>query len=153
MPNVHTSEPLIVPEPTGTGYWRVDLIIDDVDHSGPTYEGRIYFDNPDAGEGTGRDLEAGYAGSFHVFGHAGCFGDEGHCDVPSGPRDPYDLRPPHQLVPHTKIITVTDALERRGGGEVTVTIVPIVRTDPDLPVDYDDDRVLRFNSLRLVAYE
>src|SRR3954447_11522313 len=152
MAAIHTSDKLTIAGPTDSGYWRVDLILDDVDHSGPSYEGRVYLNNPQAREGTGRDLEAGYAGSFYVFGHAGCFGDRGHCDVPTEPRDPYDLRPLHHLVPNTKILTVTGALERLGGGDVTVTIVPIVRTHAKLPVA-DGGDVLRFSSLRLVSYE
>jgi hypothetical protein len=153
MAATHTSVPLDVPEPTDSGYWRVDLILDDVDHSGPSYEGRVYFNNPDADEDSGRDAGTGYAGSFHIFGHAGCFGDQGHCDVPEGPRDPYDLRPPHQLIPDTKLVTVTDALLALGEQQVTVTIVPIVRTSAALPIDVDRDSVLHFGSLRLVAYE
>jgi hypothetical protein len=153
MAQTYTSEPLVRPRRTDSGYWRVDLIVDDVDHAGPSYEGRVFLDHPDAEEATPRQVDAGYAGSFHVFGHAGCFGDRGHCDVPAGPADPYDLRPTHQLVPTTKIVTVTDAVDRLGGDEVTVTIVAVVRPFGALPVGGDVERPLRFSSLRLVSYE
>jgi hypothetical protein len=153
MAQPYVSDPLDRPEPTDSDYWRIDLIIDDVDHSGASYEGRVYIDNADATEETPRQAEEGYAGSFYVFGHAGCFGDVGHCDVPSAPRDPYDLRPPHQLVPHTKILPVTEAVRRGTGESVTVTIVPVVRDYGDLPVVTDPDRPLKFSSLRLVSYE
>jgi hypothetical protein len=153
MAQTYTSDPLPRLRRTDSDYWRVDLIIDDVDHSGASYEGRVYLDNPGADETTARQSDEGYAGSFHIFGHAGCFGDVGHCDVPTEPRDPYDLRPPHQLVPQTKILTVTDAVDRGEGETVTVTIVPIVRSYGDLPISGDLERPLKFSSLRLASYE
>ena len=69
------------------------------------------------------------------------------------PRDPYDLRPPHQLVPNTKIVTVTDAVDRSESEAVKVTIVAVVRPFGDLPVSGDVERPLKFSSLRLVSYE
>jgi hypothetical protein len=113
----------------------------------------VYLDNPNATEETAREADTGYAGSFHILGHAGCFGDLGHCEVPTGPRDPYDLRPPHQLVPNTKIVTVTDAVDRSESEAVTVTIVAVVRPFGDLPVKGDVEQPLKFSSLRLVSYE
>ena len=146
----YTSAPIVRPRATDSGYFRVDLILDDVDHGGSSYEGRVFLDNPKADARSPRTPDAGYAGSFYVFGHGGCFGELGHCDVPAGPRDPYDLRPPHQLVPHTKILLVTDAVTRTDADEVAVTIVPVVR---DSPATSSDDNPLRFSSLRLVSYE
>ena len=146
----YTSDAIVRPRATDSGYFRVDLILDDVDHGGASYEGRVFLDNAKADASSPRTPEAGYAGSFYVFGHGGCFGELGHCDVPAGPRDPYDLRPPHQLVPHTKILPVTDAVTRSDADEVAVTIVPVVR---DSPATSADDNPLRFSSLRLVAYE
>jgi hypothetical protein len=58
---------------------RADLIFYGVDHSGPSYEARIFLDSPHAHADTPRDIEQGYAGSFAVFGHGGCYGDEGPC--------------------------------------------------------------------------
>lgn len=71
---------------------------------------------------TGRELAAGYVGSFSVFGHGGCYGDVGHCEVV--PRDdPFDVRPPHPLTPWTKTVILPDgALEERSGS-VTVSAV------------------------------
>ena len=51
-----------------------------------------------------------YVGSFFIFGHGGCFGDVGHCDIPTV-RDPFDLRPAHQLEPAVRILTVTEPLQ------------------------------------------
>ena len=45
---------------------RFDLILRDVRHIGVSYEGRIFFNNPDANEETEKTPETGYAGSFYV---------------------------------------------------------------------------------------
>jgi hypothetical protein len=112
MVDRYVSAPIeLAPALASGDYARADLIFGDVDHSLASYEGRIYINPPDAGVDTGRDHSA-YAGSFHIFGHGGCFGDAGHCDVPTEPRDPFDLRGPHQLSPATKAVIVTDALKR-----------------------------------------
>jgi hypothetical protein len=135
--------------PAGAEFARADLVFVGVDHSGASYEARVYLDAPAADRDSGRD-DAAFAGAFHVFGHGGCFGDVGHCDVPAGPADPFDLRPPHQLTPQTKVVIVTDALRRvvaAGAGEqLTVTVV--AQTPGDAP-----DDVLAFERVRLVTYK
>jgi hypothetical protein len=72
-----------------------------------------------------------YVGSFHIFGHGGCFGEEGHCDVPRGPQDPFDLRLPHRLLPQTMSVGITsflrERLQRGDTGPITVTVIPVAR--------------------------
>src|SRR5690349_15704018 len=80
-------------------FTRADVVFTGVDHSGPSYEVRLYFNNVRADAATPRTPEEGYAGRFHVFGHGGCYGDVGHCDVPAPSADPTDLRPSHPLTP------------------------------------------------------
>jgi hypothetical protein len=140
-------------------YQRADLVFHGVDHSGASYEGRVYLNAPEADRSSGREHPC-YVGSFHIFGHGGCFGDLGHCDVPTGPRDPFDLRPAHQLTPATKVVIITDGLGRlllepsgtgRAGGsvrppEITVTVVAVV------PGGSSNDAVLGFNEVRLLTY-
>jgi tyrosinase len=109
---------------------RADLIFYGVDHSGPSFEARIFFNNPGATADTPREDASGYAGSFTVFGHAGCAGDAGHCHVPTAAKDPFDRRPPHALTPHTKTVIVTDALQKIGEPTLTITVVP-VRPGPE----------------------
>src|SRR4051812_1425480 len=104
------ADPLELP-PREATFARADLVFYGVDHSGASYEARIFFGRPRASVSTSRDDE-GYAGAFHIFGHGGCFGDVGHCAVPTGPQDPFDWRGPHQLTPQTKAVEVTDALRR-----------------------------------------
>ncbi len=106
-------------------FQRADLVFYGVDHSGPSYEARVYLNNPDADLRTPRDAASHYAGSFTVFGHAGCAGDAGHCEVPTGPRDPFDRRPPHPLTPQTKTVIVTDALRLLDDEQLQVTVVPV----------------------------
>ena len=109
-------------------FTRADVVFIDVDHSGGSYEVRLFLNNPDADASTARDEAARYAGRFHVLGHGGCFGDIGHCDVPTPSPDRTDLRPAHPLTPLTTFVTVTVALRRllaTGAALETVTLVPL----------------------------
>jgi hypothetical protein len=150
---------LELPRPPHTApdeFSRADLEFRGVDHSGPTFEARVYLDNPAADASVGRDQGKGYAGSFYVFGHGGCFGELGHCALPEGPRGPYDYRLPHQLTPQFKTVVVTDALRRlmRTGEEetFTVTVVPIVYENPVSKVS-DVTDPLKFESVSLITRE
>jgi tyrosinase len=93
-------------------FTRADVVLTGVDHSGSSYEVRLFLNRPGADGDTPRDAPSGYAGRFHVFGHGGCFGDVGHCDVPPATTDPTDLRPAHPLTPLSTYVTVTTALRR-----------------------------------------
>jgi tyrosinase len=109
-------------------FTRADVVFTGVDHSGGSYEVRLFLNNPNADGRTARDEAARYAGRFQVFGHGGCFGDIGHCDVPTPSADPTDLRPPHPLTPATFCVTITAPLQRllaSGAALDTVTLVPL----------------------------
>ena len=117
-----------LPDGDRPAFTRADVIFTGVDHSGCSYEVRLFLNNPDADGSTARDEAARYAGRFHVFGHGGCFGDVGHCDVPTPSADRTDLRPAHPLTPLTTYVTVTAALQRllvSGATLDTVTLVPL----------------------------
>jgi len=130
----------------GEPFARADLIFTGVDHSRDSFEARIFFDAPSAGHGDGVDHPA-YVGRFFIFGHGGCFGDVGHCDVPRS-RDPFDLRPPHQLEPAVRIVTVTEAVRALvDAGAETVTVTVVAHTPGRRP-----DDVLAFETLRLAVY-
>ena len=132
-------------------YNRADLVIDGIFHSEASYEGRVFLNNPEADEKTPRTLDQGYAGSFHIFGHGGCLGDPGHCEVNEHNREAYDFRPPHPLTPAKKSVTVTDALRAaaKKGKTVTITIVPVVAAANEL---CDTDNVFRFGNMQFVTY-
>jgi hypothetical protein len=146
----YTSDPLELPQlGPDMGDFRADVVFYGVDHSGSSFQARVYLDAGDVDSSTGRD-HPGYAGAFYVFGHGGCFGDKGHCDVPDEPPDPFDVRAPHPLTPHTKLVTITDALTRavdltKAGQTIRVTVVAET-------VRNRSNAVLAFDSVRLAIY-
>jgi hypothetical protein len=138
------TEPVELPPPTRS-FARADLIFYGLDHSGDSFESRVFLDPRGVGAGADETHRA-YVGAFFVFGHGGCFGDRGHCDVPAA-RDPFDLRPAHQLEPAFRVLTVTDAVRaalERGldAVKVTVSAHALGRADD----------VLAFETVRLVTY-
>lgn len=145
MVDRYTTAPLELP-PRDRPFERADLIFYGLDHSGPSYEGRVFIDP----RGVSRDADSthrAYAGKFFIFGHGGCFGEVGHCDLPTDP-DPFDLRPSHQLEPATRIVTVTDSVARlleRGVEAAKVTVV--ARTE-----GRTSNEVLAFDTVRLATY-
>jgi len=132
-------------------YVRSDLEIYGIYHGGPSYEGRIFLNNPKADQTTPRTRENGYAGSFYIFGHGGCLGDPGHCEVNEENRDEYDFRSPHPLTPAKKKVTVTNTLREiaKTNKTATITVVPVVTATNELCDDID---VFRFENMRFVSY-
>jgi len=135
----------------GHRFDRADLEIRGIYHGEASYEGRVFLNNPKADQDTPRTLDDGYAGSFHIFGHGGCFGDDGHCEVNDHKREQYDWRPPHPLTPAVKRIDVTNALREiaRTTNEVTVTIVPVINTANELCNTTD---VFHCEDMRFLTY-
>jgi hypothetical protein len=132
--------------PADDGFDRADLIFVGVDHSGQSFEARLFLDAPEVDHAAGRDHPS-YVGSFFIFGHGGCFGDVGHCDVPAA-RDPFDLRPEHPLTPALRVVTVTDAIrERARSGARTTTLTVVAHAI----AEHADD-VLEFDTVRLATY-
>jgi len=132
--------------PSDEEFSRVDLIFYGVDHSGSSFEARVFFDDPEADHLADRD-GASSVGSFFVFGHGGCFGDVGHCDVPVT-RDPFDFRPAHQLLPAIRVVTVTDAIrDKLHSGATSVAVTIVAHTAGEKPND-----VLAFETVRLATY-
>lgn len=75
-----------------------------------SYEIRVFTNSPHCDVETDRGGNANYAGSLYLFGHGGCWGAPGHCDLPEEPRDKFDHRPEHHLVPYNTFIDVTGAV-------------------------------------------
>jgi hypothetical protein len=142
------SEPVDNPSREGQqAFQRADLVFYGVDHAGPSFEARIHFNNTDIDESTPRDADS-FAGSFTVFGHSGCAGDFGHCDVPANPRDAFDRRPPHPMTPQTKTVIVTEALRRTSDTKLVISVIA-VRPGADGPEAVD---ALKFEQFRLLTY-
>jgi hypothetical protein len=139
----HT-DPLELPDP-GHRISRVDLVVYGIDPSGESYEGRIFIGRkPPAGADR---AHSSYAGSFYVFGHGECWGEEGHCEVPTE-HDPFDLRLPHHLEPHVAIVTVTDHIRELSVGGTSKAPVTVTSHD----ADGNTVKALTFTKLRLLTY-
>ena len=142
------SEPIHNPaHDDGAAFQRADLVFYGVDHSGPSFEARVYFNQDAVDASTPRNADS-FAGSVTVFGHGGCAGDPGHCDVPTHPRDPFDRRPPHHLTGQTKTVIVTDALRRVSDAELTISVIA-VRPGPEVAEVVD---ALHFERFTLLTY-
>jgi hypothetical protein len=130
---------------------RADIEIHNVDHSGPSYEGRVFLNNPKADQKTKLTLDKGYVGSYHIFGHGGCYGDLGHCDIPKE-REKYDLRPSHHLKPQYKRVIITDALRKLGKNtnKFIISIVPFV---PDKTSESNSRDIIKFDKIGIVTYD
>ncbi len=129
------------------------LVFYDVDHSGPSFTAPVFLDAGEVGATTPLDREAGFAGSFVIFGHGGCAGDVGHCDVPEKRKEPFDNRPLHALTPQTKTVDITEALKRvLGNGPVEELRVSVLAL---LPGEEDPQLgdVLSFSAMRLLAFD
>jgi hypothetical protein len=149
MPSTFTSQPVDL-DVAQNEFSRADIEFHGVDHSGASYEARIYLNRPDADANTDTSLGEGYAGSFYIFGHGGCYGDDhGHCEVV--PRRAYDPRPEHPLARATKVVIATDAIRRAldSGNQVTVSVVPVVTS---LTEKCDPENVLDIEKIELVLY-
>jgi hypothetical protein len=138
----------------GEPYYRADLEFHGVDHSKASFEGRLFINNPDAGPDTPTDDDS-YAGSFWIFGHGGCAGEEGHCE-PAAERRAFDFRPEHQLTTVSKRIMITDKLQAlvQPGQDFTVRIVPYIRPElaEPLPANLVTD-ILQLDRVDLLAYQ
>jgi tyrosinase len=127
-------------------YAKADFEIGGIRHTGSSWEGLVYINNPEADGATGKDAAAGYAGSFTVFGHGGCFGAEGHCDAPDERRR-FDNRLLARAIRMKKRVDVSEPLRAaaRAGGEIQFTIVART-TDPE------PEGVLDVKRLSVVTY-
>ena len=135
-------------------FCRADIEIHNVDHSGSSYEGRMFLNNPDANESTELTLKDGYVGSYHIFGHGGCFGGMGHCEIPSDRRRLFDHRPSHHLRPQYKRIIITDALKELGkqSNKFNITILAVSygpsTNNGQSPVQH----VIKFDKIGIITY-
>jgi len=147
----YVSPPLQVPVPNALySHDRVDLELHGVEHSGESFAARVFVNLPDADSGTPTGPENDqYAGSFYIFGHGPCLGDEGHCDVRTGPINPYDFRPPDPLMPQYHRLPITKALRANAAeGTFTVTLVAVANRNGS----YQRADVLDFRRLSVIAY-
>ena len=116
----HTAPP--VPVARFRGARRAELVFGGVEQAGSSFEGRVYLNNPDADESTPRTPEAGYAGSFHVFG----VGEPAPPAIAEAKRSQTEGGPP--VAPIEKRLHADGAALRaalEGSSELTITVVPV----------------------------
>jgi hypothetical protein len=107
-----------------------ELVFRGVEQAGSSFEGRVFLNNPAADETTEGAPEAGYAGSFHVYG----YGEH----PPRAMAEAKAARAPGgaPVAPIEKRLRVDQAALRRAlerSDELTVTVVP-VPADPNGPI-------------------
>jgi tyrosinase len=133
-----------------TQFYRADIEFFGIDISGPSYEGRVFINNPKANENTGLNLENGYAGSYYIFGHGGCYGDVGHCDIK--PRRTFDSRTEHDLTPAYKSMIATEAIKKiiKITKEIVISVVPITARSARMSNAKD---IVHIDRIRISCYE
>lgn len=122
MPEKYVSPPISLKlGPAGLNFRRADLVFRGVEHAGPSYEARVFINNPNADEKTPATPEHGYAGSFHVYGTGVWPEDEG---IPT-PAD-------KAVDPGDKTVIATEAIRLAAaqGRESIVTVVPVITGMP-----------------------
>ena len=134
-------------------FYRADIEIHNVHHAGQSYEGRIFLNNRNANQNTPMDEKNNYAGSYHIFGHGGCFGDIGHCDYKSERRR-YDRRTSSDVRPQYKHIIVTNLLKKIGKktNKFTITIVPVLYGKSKSQSVPQTD-IIKFDKIGIITYD
>ncbi len=132
----YTAPPIAVTSVSGLG--RAELVFAGVDQAGPSFEGRVFLNNPDADETTAQTPETGYAGSFYVYG----YGEPAPPAIAearqtqakgSGPIAPIEKRL------HPDETAVRTALE--GSDKLAITVVPIASDSRGVAVEQPFERV------------
>lgn len=104
---------------------RADIVVDGLDLAGPSYELRVFLNNPEANAQTEPTPDNGYAGSIYVYG----YGQPPETVGKSG-------RP---RMPMSRSMTATDAVRAAAGAgssmSVTLVAVPFDPPDPDIDLD------------------
>jgi len=101
---------------------RVIIEFSGIDQAGPSFEARVFLNNPEAVSDTPTTPENGYAGSFHVYGY-GLWPRSGTEPVV----DPKPALKAAQL-PMRRALVATEAVLRAAaeGPSATVTVVPVL---------------------------
>src|SRR5215217_7775530 len=104
------------------GARRADLVFRGVEQAGPSFEARVFLNNPDADESTAKTPETGYAGSFHVYG----YGEPAPPAIAEARAKQAEGREP--VAPIEKRLHAEDSAlgaALRGSDELIITVVPV----------------------------
>ncbi|MEJ0074492.1 MAG: tyrosinase family protein [Alphaproteobacteria bacterium] len=96
----------------------------------PGFYVRAFFNTPDASVDTPTRGNPNYVGQMNMFTGL-CIGGPGHCDVPSGPNDRFDLRPRHHKTPSSFHFDATDSVRALAEQGVTALQVNLVALNLD----------------------
>lgn len=135
-------------------FYRADLVFYDLENAVPSYEGRVFLNNPNADINTPKDLQHGYVGSFFVFGHGSCLGDAGHCDV-HAQREKFDFVP-NPLRPQTISLVITDQLKKlaKKSKDFTITVCPNITRPPIINgEEVDMESVVKYSKVSIHTYD
>jgi hypothetical protein len=109
---------------------RADIAVEGLDQAGPSFDLRIFLNNPEADAATDPMQAAGYAGSIYVYGYGSPPEDMLAEARRSGARS---------SLPMTRTVVATDAVRRAqaAGATATVTLVPVPFDSPGPEIDLD----------------
>jgi hypothetical protein len=119
-----------IPLTSSRGGRRAEIVFAGVDQAGPSFEGRVFLNNPAADATTARTPDTGYAGAFHVYGYGKA--------APPAIAEAMNARGPGggPVAPIEKRVRADEAAVRaalEGADDLTITVVSIP-ADPGGPV-------------------
>lgn len=129
---------------------RADIEFYGVDAKKPSYTALIFINDPDISIEDATEDRDSFAGTFSVFGHANCAGDEGHCAPPVEKRR-FDDRPSSPLTPAFRRVSITQAL-RDGALASEALQVTLIATTGDAALDEEFEPLLDFKAAQLVTF-
>lgn len=133
---------------------RADLVFYGLDHSGPSYEVRIFVNHPKPAPPRRSPPTPVSPTGSQYSATAAASGEEGHCEV-RPPVSVFDRRQPHPLVPAVRTLTVTDTIRdliQHDAPTVTITAVPVIRPSPLATAEQATD-VLVIDQVALHNYQ
>lgn len=104
------------------GARRAEVVFAGVEQAGPSFEARVFLNNPEADESTPQRPETGYAGSFHVYGY-GEPAPPAIAEAKAKQAEGGGAVAPIEKRLHADEVAVRAALE--GCDELTITVVPV----------------------------
>jgi hypothetical protein len=127
---------------------KAEIVIQALNGSGFSYEGRIFLNNPNANHETEPSLKYGYVGSYHILGYGGF----PSVDAFYIKRSRFDYRPSQSPVIPYKRIVVTDALRTLGAHsqKFTITIVPILPSGNNNRSIITNENIIQFDKIGII---
>jgi hypothetical protein len=125
QPRVFRSVAIPIDVKEASSIERADIVVTGVEQAGPSFELRVFVNNPGADADTEPTAESGYAGSIYVYGYG-------------QPLPPGSGTTPH--LPMTRYVVATDAIRAAAaeGATATVTVVPVAFAGPEPDIDLTD---------------